>query len=138
MKPNVNVLYMGNVFVTLPNEMVQPFIDEQVNDGYDRAKFSIDDASYLAAQAQAERKAAQVIGVEFEGVMCSATAEDQHGLNAVWTQYALGKLAQQAFSPVYFHFSNGNKLLLTEANVEAFKAAWLLFRMSFFPLPEAG
>ena len=110
----------------------------QVDEGdFDYSNVLLSDAVVSELQQQA-RKAAQVAGVEFEGVMCSATAEDQHGLNAVWAQYALGKLAQQAFSPAYFHFSNGTKLLLTEANVEAFEAVWLPFRMSFFPVPEAG
>ena len=64
-------------------------------------------------------------GVEFEGVMCSATPEDMWGLNSVESWIASGQ-------EVNFKFENGNKLLLNQSNVDAFKAVWIPFRASFF------
>jgi len=67
-------------------------------------------------------------GVLFDGVMCSATAEDQHGLSDI-ESFVMGG------QPVYFSFENGNKLVLTSSNWVAFRTAWVTFRQSFFPLP---
>ena len=92
------------------------------------------------AEKQAERKAEQFKGVEFQGVKCSSTKDDQFGLTGIWMQYeslkAAGKAAE--FVPQSFHFENGNVLVLTKDNIEAFRAVWLPFRMSFFPLPEVA
>lgn len=64
-------------------------------------------------------------GVEFSGVMCSATAEDMWGLNSVESWVASGQT-------VNFKFQNGNMLTLTAENMGAFKAVWIPFRASFF------
>ena len=70
-------------------------------------------------------KQAKLTGVEFEGVMCSATKEDMWGLNAVQSFITAG-------NDVNFEFDNGNVLLLTPTNYEAFTAVWVPFRSSFF------
>lgn len=86
-------------------------------------------AEQLAAEQLAANKAAQdaqkIAGIEFEGVMCSATAEDMWGLNSIESWIADG-------NDVNFKFSNGNMLLLNTANVASFKAVWIPFRASFF------
>lgn len=121
------------VVAVMPLDQVDYYFDEQGI--VDRAGYDVVlDDDELAAQKSTRK----LDGIEFEEVMCSATADDQHGLNAVWTQYALAKMQQQPMPPVYFHFANSNKLLLTEDNIEAFKAVWLPFRMSFFPVSDTA
>jgi hypothetical protein len=71
----------------------------------------------------------KLIGVEFEGVMCSATADDQAGLAAVLLAI---QLQGAAFKPTRFYFSNGNILVISLANYQAFTGVWLPFRQSFF------
>lgn len=71
----------------------------------------------------------KMVGVEFEGVMCSATAEDQAGLAAVLLAI---QLQGAAFHPTRFYFANGNTLIISLANWQAFAAVWLPFRQSFF------
>lgn len=68
-------------------------------------------------------------GFEFDGVMCSATADDQNGLIAVLTAF---QLQGTEFQPTIFRFSNGNTLELTSGNVQSFISAWFPFRQSFF------
>lgn len=68
-------------------------------------------------------------GVEFEGVMCSATREDQNGLLAVLTAF---QLQGKDFKPTKFYFANGATLELTKTNVQPFMAVWLPFRQGFF------
>lgn len=69
------------------------------------------------------------VGIEFQGVMCSATKEDQAGLIAVLIAYQLQKTA---FQPTEFIFSNGNKLVLSLSNIPQFVGVWMPFRQSFF------
>ncbi|CAM0047366.1 hypothetical protein VPHK406_0067 [Vibrio phage K406] len=64
-------------------------------------------------------------GVEFEGVMCSATKKDYWGLGIAFDSIRSG------LSTVW-DFDNGNQLLLTPDNIEEFKTVWLPFRLSFF------
>lgn len=68
-------------------------------------------------------------GVAFEGVMCSATKDDQAGLLAVWMDYVS---SPSEFQPTRFDFSNGSKLVLTKDNLPAFRAVWGAFRRQFF------
>lgn len=68
----------------------------------------------------------KLIGVEYDGVMCSATAKDQFGLQGVRSYIERG------FTPPPFEFENGNKYPINGDNVDAFEAVWLPFRMSFF------
>lgn len=71
----------------------------------------------------------KVVGVAFNGVMCSATKDDQNGLVAVLLAY---QLQGQNFAPTEFLFSNGSKLVLTAQNMQSFIAVWMPFRQSFF------
>lgn len=87
----------------------------------------------LAAEAAALEKervsAAKLTGVEFEGVMCSATKEDAWGLSSIspWVQ---------AGNSVAFEFDNGNVLVITPENQLEFQRVWAAFRATFFPIPE--
>jgi hypothetical protein len=74
----------------------------------------------------------KLVGIEFEGVMCSATMYDQNGLLAVLTAY---QLQGANFQPTRFEFANRNSLVITKDNIQAFIATWMPFRQSFF-LPE--
>jgi hypothetical protein len=74
----------------------------------------------------------KLVGVEFQGVMCSATANDQNGLAAVLLAI---QLQGPNFQPTRFQFDNGSTLVITLANWEAFAAVWLPFRQSFFAVP---
>ena len=71
----------------------------------------------------------KMVGIEFEGVMCSATRDDQNGLIAVLTAY---QLQGANFKPTKFYFENGNTLILTKDNLQAFIAVWMPFRQSFY------
>lgn len=71
----------------------------------------------------------KLVGVLFEGVMCSATRDDQNGLVAVLTAY---QLQGANFKPTKFYFENGNTLILTKDNLQAFIAVWMPFRQSFY------
>ena len=68
----------------------------------------------------------KLAGVEFGGVMCSATAEDQHGLTDI-KQFIV-----EYGQSIPFHFENGNVLLLTPDNLTEFQTAWVPFRLQFF------
>lgn len=67
----------------------------------------------------------KLIGVEFDGVMCSATSEDQNGLLAVNLWVAQGGSTK-------FRFENESTLLITPANIDSFSAVWMPFRQGFF------
>lgn len=64
-------------------------------------------------------------GVEFEGIMCSATKEDMWGLNSVQAYVAGG-------ASTNFKFDNGSVLHLTPDNYVSFMGVWVPFRQSFF------
>ena len=64
-------------------------------------------------------------GVDFEGVMCSATKEDMWGLSAVEGWVIAG-------NDTPFNFENGSVLILTAENYAAFRAIWIPFRAGFF------
>jgi len=110
---------------------------QQISDDLDIPLHELTVGAETDAEKQAERRVAKLAGVEFNGVMCSATSEDQHGLSGIWMQFALAKMQGQEMPPVNFHFENGSKLVLTTENLDDFKAVWLPFRMSFFPMPAA-
>lgn len=71
----------------------------------------------------------KLVGIEFEGIMCSATAADQAGLVAVLLAIQMQGVT---FRPTRFEFDNGSVLVITLANYQAFTAVWLPFRQSFF------
>lgn len=71
----------------------------------------------------------KMVGVEFAGVMCSATSADQSGLMAVLTAI---QMQGPNFLPTRFEFENGTSLTITLANYQSLAAVWLPFRQSFF------
>ena len=73
----------------------------------------------------ATEKAAKLTGIEFNGVMCSATKEDQWGLASIKSYVVDGQ-------SINFEFENGTSLLLTPDNIEYFEALWFPFRLGFF------
>lgn len=90
----------------------------------------VDDvAAIFASRVKAEEHAKKMTGVMFDGVMCSATKDDQAGLLALWVDYAS---SPASFTPTRFEFSNGNALILTRDNISNVRAVWGLFRRSFF------
>ncbi len=66
-------------------------------------------------------------GIEFDGVMCSATKEDFWGLSAAEDWIRAGNASM-------WEFSNGSKLELNKDNIDAFYAVWVPFRLSFFDI----
>lgn len=68
-------------------------------------------------------------GIEFEGVMCSATKEDQDGLVAVFLAF---QMQGSHFKPTVYEFANGNRLRITAENIQRFIGTWMPFRQSFF------
>lgn len=82
-----------------------------------------------AAQRQLD-SAAKLAGVDFDGVMCSATGEDQSGVNRIELDLLLAGEAQ--FKSTVFEFANGNQITLTSANVVRFLSVWRAFRRGFF------
>lgn len=76
----------------------------------------------------------KMVGIQFDGVMCSATRDDQNGLMAVLMAH---QMQGAAFKPTAFVFANGETLVLTKDNVPAFTAAWMPFRQSFFEPKQA-
>jgi hypothetical protein len=71
----------------------------------------------------------KMVGIEFDGAMCSATGDDQNGVIAVATAR---QMQGEAFQPTRFDFSNGSALTLTASNMQQFLDVWLPFRQSFF------
>ncbi len=94
-------------------------------------------AEQEAARAEAERLAEEdarkLAGVEFEGVMCSATGQDQAGLTAVLLSI---QLQGATFPSTRFKFDNGNSLVISLANYQAFTKVWVPFRQSFFKVEK--
>lgn len=76
----------------------------------------------------------KMVGVEFNGVMCSATKEDQSALVAVMMSI---QIQGAGFPSTVFKFENGNEITITLANYQAFIASWLPFRQSFFSVQVA-
>lgn len=77
-------------------------------------------------------EADKLTGVEINGVMCSATKEDQNGLVAVAMEYNMKHSAGLTLADTVFKFENGNTLTITDSNFQSVYAAWAPFRQSFF------
>jgi hypothetical protein len=75
----------------------------------------------------------KLVGVEIEGVMCSATSADQAGLIAVLMAI---QMQGAYFRPTRFEFENGNALVIHIGNYQTVTAIWLPFRQSFFIVSE--
>lgn len=69
------------------------------------------------------------VGVEIDGVMCSATGTDQNGLMAVFMAY---QLQGASYPGTVFSFDNGNTLHIDQDNIQEFIQKWVPFRQSFF------
>lgn len=67
----------------------------------------------------------KLVGVEFQGILCSATKEDMWGLSAVAPWILAG-------NSTAFEFDNGSTLVLTPENYQEFYVVWASFRASFF------
>ena len=89
---------------------------------------AIDAARLAEADLEAKRQA-KLAGVEFGGVMCSATSQDQAGLTAVLLSV---QMQGAQFPATRFEFENGSSLVIDLANYQAFAAVWVPFRQSFF------
>jgi hypothetical protein len=70
----------------------------------------------------------KLTGIEFDGVMCSATSADAAGL----LQVKAGIEMMGTSFKTKFHFANGVTLVLTAANFGSFMQTWVPFRQSFF------
>lgn len=68
-------------------------------------------------------------GVEFEGVLCSATSADQSGLMAVLMAI---QIQGASFRPTRFEFENETSLVIHLGNYQKFMSVWVPFRQSFF------
>jgi hypothetical protein len=71
----------------------------------------------------------KLIGIEFDGVMCSTTKEDQDALLAIYFAYQMQGVD---FQPTVYKFQNGNELLITKDNIERFSLSWIPARQKFF------
>lgn len=85
---------------------------------------------YIAPPADEEDP--KLVGIEFDGVMCSATSADAAGL----LQVKAGIEMMGANFKTKFLFANGNALVITAANFAAFMQVWVPFRQSFFAVDE--
>lgn len=70
----------------------------------------------------------KMVGVDFDGVMCSATTDDAAGLLQVKAGI---DLIGTSFS-TRFRFSNGGEIVLSASNFLIFMKVWVPFRQSFF------
>lgn len=95
------------------------------NDKYER-EYRDFTQEELDAQAKEVVREQKLTGVLFDGVMCSATADDMFGLASI------KPYVKQGVS-INYYFDNGNSLLITPENIDAFEAVWFPFRQSFFP-----
>lgn len=103
--------------------------DYHTHNGYlyaNCSKEALDSAKNIYSGPEFSDDEKKRAGVLFEGVMCSAMANDQYGLGTV-SGYVKSGLTLK------YYFENGNKLTLTPSNIEAFEAVWIPFRQSFFP-----
>jgi hypothetical protein len=74
----------------------------------------------------------KLVGTLINGVMCSATRDDQNGLTAVAMGITLARASGKTFPDTVFQFSNGNTMVITDANFDAAYSKWVPFRQSFF------
>lgn len=105
-------------------EAAESAVQQQISDAKIKASIQA-----IEAMQTADVPDARYVGIDFHGIKCSATKEDQNGLVAVLVAYTLQKAA---FQPTEFQFVNGNKLTLTAQNIMEFTAVWMPFRQSFF------
>lgn len=114
---------------------ISEYTDSENEAGYQFYYFEIDDSeqdiSDTGVIADLTAQVNKYVGVEIDGVMCSATAEDQWGLGSIRDYIVAGNSTE-------FCFANGNKIILTPDNFSAFEAIWIPFRKSFFTTEEVS
>lgn len=107
---------------------------ERTKNAYADLRVSPEDQSTLKELLAAEDASRlKLTGIEFNGIMCSATGDDQAGLSALLLKHTVLKLSGQKMPDVHFRFENGNILTINADNIEELDAIWTPFRMSFFP-----
>ncbi len=97
-------------------------VDESVSaeiEAYDNSLFVPDDEQL------------KLSGFDYNGVMCSATREDQNGLVAILVASGAGLITETNFK-----FENGAELVLNASNIGDFSQKWTVFRQSFFTVPQ--
>ena len=107
---------------------VQPYLEDgfiEVDDSTFCGMIDNGDGAFTTPEPEVIPEDPKMVGVEFDGVMCSATKEDLWGLSSVKDWVAAG-------NNVNFEFDNGNVLTLTKDNYAAFEAVWIPFRAGFF------
>lgn len=87
------------------------------------------DAARAAEEGLEAKRLAKLAGVDFGGIMCSATSQDQAGLTAVLLSI---QMQGANFPATRFEFENGSTLVISLANYQALAAFWIPFRQSFF------
>lgn len=88
---------------------------------------------YAPPVSELSRHELQMKGVEFNGVLCSATKNDADGLTSVGYVMDRERAAGRLFSTP-FEFENGAVLLITPDSFDALYDVWMPFRQSFFAL----
>lgn len=106
--------------------------EEEAARDAEEAQAAIDRA---ASDALAAAEASKLTGTEINGIMCSATREDQNGLAAIALGITIARLNASTFPSTVFKFENGNSLVVTDENFDAIYATWMPFRQSFFAVP---
>lgn len=81
----------------------------------------------IGQDKSAMRKVMQLIGIEFNGVMCSATPDDQNRLATLLLRHTIAKLTGGKLPDINFRFENGNVLVINSDNIEALDQALLPF-----------
>ena len=125
---NLDSLGVQSVVHSIPEpndyikEVAPVFIDGVLTQQWESRPYN---ESELAENKAAADKAAKMTGVEFNGVMYSATAEDQWGLASIKDEVANGMT-------INYEYKNGSMLAMTTDNWAPFKAVWVPFRQSFF------
>jgi hypothetical protein len=85
-----------------------------------------------AERQNAAREQLKNTGIEINGVLCSATRNDQDGLTAVAMGVTLARMAGEVFPPTVFYFENGSSMVITDDNFDSIYSQWVPFRQSFF------
>jgi hypothetical protein len=121
------ILLINNVVVQKQPGMAEGFVwtDEDVVCGQIEKGGMFSNPKPIALTSKEKSDALKLKGVKFEGVLCSAEAEDMWGLSSI-------KEFIKAGNSTPFVFNNGNTLLLTPDNLSAFEAVWVPFRLGFF------
>tara|TARA_R110000737_G_scaffold108221_6_gene140967 strand:+ start:15294 stop:15689 length:396 start_codon:yes stop_codon:yes gene_type:complete len=121
------ILLKNNLVVQKQPNMAEGFVwtDKDVVCGQVEKDGVFSNPKPKALTPKQKSDALKLSGVRFEGVLCSAEAEDMWGLSSL-------KEFIKSGNSTLFVFNNGNTLLLTPDNLSAFEAVWIPFRSGFF------